>query len=279
MDLALTINGWIDEEVIFAQQLGSRQVFALVDRSSFDWDARSLARLANRISKAGLILAGLHASEAPGSAGGQEDAGLWLAHLAREAAAAGIGLLSFSKALFTKQRPVQSTLAALEAAQTGVKLALPLEVLSGIIRLSGKNPLSGEIARRNPPSLADILRSLPPFAGLDVPPGMLLRLLQDAALETAPDTRERQAFMERLCLVSFELAPGTGPFREANRDGFDDLVSACLRLRLRNSGYSGLIRLGRLPGWKGDTRDAHQARAYTTGYLRGVLQAIQSGEE
>ena len=256
MDLALTINGWIDEEVIFAQQLGSRQVFALVDRSSFDWDARPLVRLANRISKAGLILAGLYASEAPKGASGQEDADLWVAHLAREAAAAGIGLLSCSKALFTKRRPVQRTLAALEAAQTEVKMALPLAVLVG-----------------NPQSLADILRSLPPSAGLDVPPGMLLRLLQD----TAPDAGERQAFIEQLCLVSFEFAPGAGPFREANRDGFDNLLSACLRLR--RGGYPGLIRLGRLPGWKGDTSDAHQARAYTTGYLRGVLQAIQSGGE
>jgi hypothetical protein len=269
MDLALTINGWIDEEVIFAQQLGSRQVFALVERSSLDWDARSLTRLANRISKAGLILAGLHASEAPRSAGGQEDVDLWLAHLAQEAGATGIGLLSFSKALFTKRWHVQNSLAALEAAQTGVKLALPLAVLSGIIRLSGKNP----------PSLADSLRSLPPSVGLDVPPGMLLRLLQDTALETTPDAREGQAFMERLCLISFELASGAGPFREANREGFDDLLSACLHLHTPTTGYPGLIRLGRLPGWKGDTRDAHQARAYTTGYLRGVLQAILSGEE
>jgi hypothetical protein len=265
MDLALTINGWIDEEVIFAQQLGSRQVFALVNRSSLEWDARSLARLANRISKAGLILAGLHASEAPRGAGGQEDAGLWVAHLAREAAAARIGLLSFSKALFTKRQTVQSILAALEGAQTGVKLALPLEVLAG------------KSARVNHPNLADILRSLPPSAGLDVPPGILLRLLQDAALETTPDARQRQAVMDRLCLVSFELARGAGPFREANREGFDDLVSACLRLR--RGSYPGLIRLGKLSGWKGDSSDAHQARAYTTGYLRGVLQAIQSGGE
>jgi hypothetical protein len=267
MDLALTINGWIDEEVIFAQQLGSRQVFALVKRASLDGETWSLTRLANRISKAGLILAGLHACEAPRGAGGQEDADLWVAHLAREAVAAGIGLLSFSNALFTKRQTLQSSLAALDAAQTGVKLAIPLAVLTG------KNRLSGINSQANSPSLANTLSSLPPSAGLDVPPDRLLRLLQDSA----PEASERQAVMKRLCLVSFELAPGAGPFREANRDGFDELLSACLHLR--RGGYSGLIRLGRLPGWKGDTRDAHQARAYTVGYIRGVLQAIQSGEE
>jgi hypothetical protein len=227
-----------------------------VDRSSLEWDARSLTRLANRISKAGLILAGLHASEAPRGAGGQEDADPWVVKLAQEATAAGIGLLSCSKALFTKRRPIQNTLAALEASQTGVRLALPLAVLAA-----------------NPPSLAHILRNLPPSAGLDVPPDMLLRILKKAT----PEDGERQAFMERLFLVSFELTSGAGPFREANRDGFDDLLLACQRLR--RGGYPGLIRLGRLPGWKGDTREAHQARAYTTGYLRGVLQAIRNGEE
>ena len=272
MDLALTINGWIDEEVIFAQQLGARQVFAQVDNSqgtSPGWDRQSLARLANRIEKAGLVLAGLHATAAPARRERQEetpaDAAAWVVHLVQEAGAARIGFLSLSAALFTERRSAQNSITARlallaeAAAQAGVQLAVPLAPLL-------KEYPGGQSPER-------LLQSLPPSAGLDGSPGLLLDWLQN----TAPGSNPRQMIQDRLCLVSFEneRRPGSRSAGKLNGAGFDELLPVCWRLR--QAGFAGLIRLGRPAHWKGDTREGHQARAFTTGYLRAVLQAFQSG--
>jgi hypothetical protein len=257
MDLALTINGWIDEEIIFAQQLGARHVFAQVDNSS-GWDAQALARLANRIEKAGLVLAGLHASAAV-DAGQPAETLTWAARLAQEAGAARIILLSLSPALFPARRSAANPTSALlvpladAAAQAGVTLAIPVAAL-----------LKEFPGAANPEK---VLHSLPPSAGLDGSPGLLLDWLQ----KSGPEANLRQLTQDRLCLVSFENE--RRPARKQNSAGFDDLLSLCWRLR--QAGYPGLIRLGQPSRWKGDTRAGHHARAFTTGYLRAVLQAFQ----
>ena len=96
MDLALTINAWIDEEVMFAQQLGARHIFASMDplwAATPGWDAQSLTRLANRVEKAGLVLAGLYATPPV------KEPLAWTAQLLRDAAKAKIELLSLSATL------------------------------------------------------------------------------------------------------------------------------------------------------------------------------------
>jgi hypothetical protein len=257
MDLALTINGWIDEEVIFAQQLGARQVFAQVDGSqghSAGWDAQSLAKLANRIQKAGLVLAGLHAT-AP--ADGQAAPLAWAARLVQEAGTTGIGLLSLSTTLFpARQSAGKANLALLAplaetAARSGVKLAVPAVAL-GISRTAA--------------TPQNRLQSLPPFTGLNGTPEQLLAWLE----KSAPGSDQRQGILDRLCLVSLDYASRTGSRSGA---GLDELLG--VTWQLRRAGYTGLIRLGQPSRWKGDTRENHQARAYSTGYLRAVLQAFQ----
>jgi hypothetical protein len=259
MDLALTINGWIDEEVIFAQQLGARQVFARVD-SSPGWEAQSLTRLANRIEKAGLALAGLHAAGAPAGEERQGDTLAWLDGLVQEAGTARIGLLSLSAALFPARRSVDHLTAAQLASladtanRAGVKLAIPAAAL--------EKKQSVRQAQGSQGILDRVLQSLPPTAGLDGSPGLVLDWLE----KTAP----RQPDLVRLYLVSFENEQRTAG--KLNGAGFDELLPLCWRLR--EAGYRGLIRLGQPSRWKGDTRDGHHARAFATGYLRAVLQAF-----
>jgi hypothetical protein len=258
MDLALTINGWIDEEVIFAQQIGARHVFARVDSSQGqvpNWDAPSLSFLANRIEKAGLVLAGLHAAGT-----WQEGPSVWAAHLIQEAGTAGIGLLSLSAAFFPARRYAEKPILALltplaeAAARAGVKLAIP----AALLVKDGPGGLA---------ILASVLQSLPPSAGLEGSPGLLLKWLED----TDPGSNSRKLIQDRLCLVSFEN--GRRSAGKLSSAGIDELLPLCWRLR--QTGYPGLIRLGKLPQWKGDTREGHHARAFTTGYLRAVLQAFQ----
>jgi hypothetical protein len=270
MDLALTINGWIDEEVIFAQQLGAQYVFARVDCSrqntSQGGDAQSLASLANRIEKAGLALAGLHAVGAPAGEGRQEEALLWISRLVHEAGASRIGLLSLSAGILPARRPAENPRAlfmaglAEAAERAGVKLAIPAAALAK------KRP--GEKTQVSP---EEMLKSLPSSAGLNGSPGMLLEWLQKTG---SGDTLSR-LIREKLFLVSVETERGRVSRSAGRLPGaeFDDLLAACWRLR--QAGYPGLIRLGEPARWKGDTRADNHARAFSTGYLRAVLQAFQ----
>jgi hypothetical protein len=261
MDLALTINGWIDEEVIFAQQLGAQHVFAQVDISQSSlpgWDSQSLARMANRIDKAGLALAGVHLTGAIGRAERRDEALAWAARLAQEAGSAKIPLLSLSGALFTELRPALASLSE-AAAYAGVKLAIPLAAMVKE-RSGGKS----EGQALTPESVLD---SLPISAGLDGSPELLLDWLQNAAQMS----NLRQIVLDRLLLVSYEN--DRRPGKKLDGCEFDNLMPVCWRLR--QAGYLGLIRLGRPSQWKGDSREGHQARAFATGYLRGVLQAFQ----
>jgi hypothetical protein len=247
MDLALTVNAWIDEELIFAQQLGARQVFAAADPGWKDapgWDAAALAKLANRVEKAGLLLAGLYASTAPAA-----EPQAWALRLVMDAGAAKIGLVSLAPAFLPARRAEKAAPAAwpplVEAAQqAGVKLALPAARLPGA----------------RPGARAGLPHDLTANAGLDAVSALALRWLEQT------DSAARGRFLERLLLVSFEGLPTRpGP-------GLDDLLPLCLRLR--ESGYAGLVRLGLPARWKGDTPAAHQARAFSTGFLRGVLHSI-----
>jgi hypothetical protein len=266
MDLALTINGWIDEEVIFAQQLGARHVFARVDNhpgGSPGNDAQSLAHLANRIEKAGLILAGLRTGVLSNGRGDEENLA-WVARLIHEAGEAKIDLLSLAAALFTaRQSSVASVMAKIHplaemAERAGVRLAIPARILV-------REPVRG-----SPTNLANVLHSLPPSAGLDGSTDQPLDRLSKAAEGSDP----RRLIRDRLFLVSWEN-DGRAAHKN-NGDGYDGLLSVCWRLR--QAGYNGLIRLGQPSRWKGDTIDRHHARAYTTGYFRAVLQAFQRAE-
>ena len=224
MDLALTINAWIDEEVIFAQQIGAKQVIARIDARTET--AVPVDALANRVTQAGLTLAGLYCEGARANAETKD----WLEGLLRAAGGAKIGLMALAPALLPADWP---TLAE-AAAQSGVKLAIPSQKIPGGL----KTKLPG------------------PCVGLDVTPGRLLDGLEHAA----PGTEAR------VFLVSFEREAQDG-------GGFEDLLRVCWRLR--QAGYTGLIRIGAPSHWKGDTREGHRALAYTTGFLRAALQTFK----
>ena len=236
MDLALTIDGWIDEEIIFAQQLGARRVFAQVNG---DEDAGALAALANRIEKAGLIPAGLHAAPAAGQP--TEVVLSKVSQLALAAKPAGFGLLNSPVGLRGKALAQLSQ----AAGQAGVELVIPLAALG---------------LRAADLSLDTVVGALPSAAGCDVPPAVVL-----GWLDAAPG----KALPSELRLVSFENE--RHPAERQSCD-YDELLLACWRLR--QAGYTGDVRVGRPVHWKGDSLANHQARAYLTGYLRGALQAF-----
>jgi hypothetical protein len=249
MDLALTINAWIDEEIMFAQQLGARSVFARVDAqpgSAPGWDGQHLSWLANRVEKAGLALAGLQAAEIPVSGSAMTESALdGAVRLIAAAGAANIGLVNLAAGAAVRSEELPALAEA--AARAGVKLALPAALLAGAT------------ARPSAAGLVEALRGLPDSAGLNASADLLPDWLQQAA-------------PSRLYLVSIENEQRPTGKRSSAR--FDELLPICWRLR--QAGYTGLIRLGQPSKWKGDTSEDHQARAFSAGYFRAALQAFTS---
>jgi hypothetical protein len=105
---------------------------------------------------------------------------------------------------------------------------------------------------------------------LEATPELLLGWLQDA--QTEPGLAK--SILDKLFLVSFENERQRDPQSAVGPTGaaFDDLLAVCFRLQ--QAGYAGLIRLGQPSQWKTDSRQRHRARAYSAGYLRGVLQGL-----
>jgi hypothetical protein len=272
MDLALTVNGWIDEEVIFAQQLGAKSVFAQVDlhQAALPEDAQSLAGLANRIAKAGLNLAGLSVVN-PRQPGEKQRRLGWTRRLdltlrlIQAAGGAGIRLLCLPASLFPAAQSPASIVKPLfeSATYTGVRLALPASRL--LSRLPGGQ---AEGSRGIPLDLLHSLRG--DFLGLEVDPSLLL-----GWLESSPSTESLQQLMRKLFVVSFEGKRQAGqPSSQVPDDGLDALLAVCWHLR--QDGYASLVRLGQPAHWKGDSREGHCALAFSAGYLRAVLQAFQA---
>ncbi len=297
MNLTLTINAWLDEDVIFAQQLGVSHVFAQVDLRQVIsplWDPRSLAGLHNRIEKAGLTLAGICAVIPPQNRGlqsgrQQADELELVCRLIEAAGAAGIGLVRPPTLLVPPlrlksgresqtthdraQKKLSTSLRRLAeiAARAEVKLAIPVD-----------RPLNdllspGNQDQANQGILSGLLESLQnPWMGVDGMPGLLLNFLHESpSARPHPSTiTPRQLLWDKIFLVTLEnsLYRGSKPVLTRLDAGGVDMIALCWHLK--QAGYSGLVRLGEQPHWKGDSQVGHRAQAFATGYLRAVLQAI-----
>ena len=297
MDLALTVNGWLDEDIIFAQQLGVNQVLAQVDLyqvASPEWDPHSLAGLHNRIEKARMNLVGISAtipSRKRGVPGLKKAEVLSLVcRLIETAGTAGIRLVRPPTWLFqfptfgsgseklNRLDPAWKKLTtalqhlAEKATRTGVKLAIPAD-----------HPITdlltpGNQEKGNQGMLLDLLESLEnPFMGLDVTPDLLLNFLQElpsTGLNSSAGNRQQPPW-DKVFLVTLENQEVNGsiPVKARLDSGAVDLIALCWRLK--QAGYAGLVRLGEQPHWPGDSQAGHRAQSFGAGYLKAVLEAVQ----
>jgi D-mannonate dehydratase len=298
VNLALTVNGWLDEDVIFAQQLGVNYVLAQVDLYqvvSPAWDPLSLAGLHNRIEKAGLTLVGISSVITPKNRGLQPrlkkgEALELVCRLIEAAGSAGIGLVrpptwlfqfpTFGSGVETlnpldpawKKLTTALQHLAETATRTGVKLAIPVDhPLTDLL-------MAGNQEKGNQGMLLDLLESLEnPYMGLDVTPELLLYFLQEhasAGLNPSKSNRHQPPW-DKLFLVTLENSEyrESKPIKARLDAGAVDLIALCWRLK--RAGYAGLVRLGEQPHWLGDSQTGHRAQSFGAGYLKAVLEAVQ----
>jgi mannonate dehydratase len=300
MKLALTVDAWVDEELIFAQQLGVTHVLAdppLPLSGSLAWDERSLAALRNRVEKAGLELAGLERlpHRLDRTPEGEREAALeTVCRLIRSAGAAGIRLLGYDWpspagrperrtagrggarcAAYTRSGapPPAAAGPQWDILSRFLERALPAAEAAGV-RLACRpgDPLAdpeasilgtGEGARQ-------LMERFPsPCHGLDLSPAVAAAA-PDADL---PDLIRSMGSGQRIFLVAARNIRGTFPsFSETFPDEGDIDLFATL-LGLQEAGFDGVVRPGPQPAMVEDTGWGHKAQGFAVGYLRALLQA------
>ncbi|MEW6755919.1 MAG: mannonate dehydratase [Candidatus Latescibacterota bacterium] len=295
--LALTVDPWVDEEVIFAQQLGAEKLVAhaVLPGTGGEWDTGTLRALRNRVEQTGLRLAGLDSLPCPfdqalrGTPEGdaQAEAACRFVHAA---GAAGIPLVGVDldvphaagRALRTDQEgadgpggPDAAHLASLErflervapvARQAGVRLAcriggagLPVSRTprSSVAASPGPHPAEREADWER---LARILSG--PWIGLDLP-------LRPAVLALATV----RGLGERILLATDCPSPQAPADFTGEADG---LLVEVVRV-LRQGGFAGCLRPARYPSAGDESGERHEAMALGLGYLRALLQGTEPG--
>ena len=241
MYLALCVEYGRDDQLIFAQQLGVEHVVMAVEC----WDAASLAHAKNRVEQATLTLAGLEGLSLAGCRGRTNgfagDRGEW--HWSRSGGAA------------TGWRPRAS-------GTWGALVGMPVRASS------------------DPPGLARILAAADAanvrlalgadVAGVGV--DLDLAITREGAYRRSRARALIEECGERLLIArAGNVAAGRQAFLN---EGEVDLPQALLALQ--RVGFAGPLCAGPPPGLVGDTDWGHKGRAYDLGYLRAVLQTIES---
>lgn len=236
MYIALSVVYGRDDQLIFAQQLGVEQVVMTVNH----WDQATLARAKNRVEKSTLALVGLE-----GLALG--DAAAASAAL-RAAGAVGIGLVAAAGGAMGTREPAGRGEALVgQPSRPEIDAAAVAPIVAAANAAGVKLALAGDVAG----------------AGVD---------LDLAALAGADPAALVNEYGDRLLMVRIgNVSSGREAFLN---DGEIDLPGVLLALK--RSGFTGPVRAGLPPGIVGDSEWGHKGRAYDLGYLKAVLQTIES---
>ena len=305
MKLALTVNCWMDEELMFAQQFGADQVFAEATPNSGPglWDAGVLRSMRNRVEKAGLELAGINGLPLPlertrlGETGRDAEIAAVCKFIAH-AGEAGVPLLCYE---WThrgggdiERRPDGrggALVASAEAPNRGdaflipewhpllyfLERALPMAEKAGV-RIGYCPPdiflasSGGQATLNSVEGVKHLMAATAsPIHGLD------FRFSIFAGTPEADVVEAARFFASngKLFLVTADNLCSSSLVTEAFLDeGTIDSVSvlrAC-----RESGFRGTLRPGRQPVMTDDTEWGHKAQALAVGYLRALLQGLNT---
>jgi|GEM_PF-2471962 len=242
MHIALSVQFGRDDQLIFAQQLGVEHVVAHVERR---WDVETLTALKNRVEKTGLKLAGVEALLTTDT---QEAVAA-----VRAAGAAGIELISCVAGPPTRdqRQPTGRGGALVDSDKTTAATIVP-QGAEAIV----------EVAQEAGVSIAWTGKSAHAGGGLDLP---LDRLGDDPAAALAA--------LEAPVLIA--RAWNRRGSEQAFLDDGDTKLPRVL-LALKEAQFTGLLLASPPPGIAGDSEWGHKGRAFDLGYLKAIVQTIQS---
>lgn len=310
MNLAMTVNVWHDEHIIFAQQLSATHILAqatLPDGNDGKWNCQVLSAMRNRVEKAGLAFAGLDSLPLPysravlGVPGWEEEIPPILDFL-RCAADAGVNSLGYrwvtSAAAPKRHTPIgrgnafvrsESAAPPLRSKNTGrdrlikfLEAILPTAQNAGISLIY--SPTSSlthtDILPLDFPTEIGDLKWLAsqiaePCHGIDFNPGVIFDLAYPVYTQTQFEETILD-LMDRGKILLFSAANRQIDDNQKRETFLNEGIINIPRILalLKRRGYQGIIRADSQPVLDGDTAWGHKAQAYAIGYLRAVCQAI-----
>lgn len=289
MKLALTVNCWSDEDLMFAQQFGVNHIVAeavMPSPDAVDWNESVLAGLRNRVEKAGLELIGienlpyLYQKAILGEPGRDEEIEV-ICRFIRNAGAAGISILRYRWTVLdynptnripnTDEQRWDHLTYFLErvipvAEKAGVKMAchpdhLSLSALPDVPRILS----SVEGLKR----LLEIVNS--PCNGLDFCQGTIAMMPGTDVIEAIRlFGLKEKIFLVHLSNPKGRLSSLTEVFMD---EGDTDILRALQTYR--EVGFDGAIRPVQPPEIVDDTDWGHKGKAFAVGYLRALLQVAE----
>lgn len=311
MNLAMTVNVWHDEHIIFAQQLSATHILAqaaLPDGSDGRWDRQVLSAMRNRVEKAGLTFAGLDSLPLPynrailGVPGWEEEIPPILDFL-HSAAESGVNLVCYrwitSAAMPTHRTPIGRGNALVRSSTAKNQPSHPaktsrdrlLKFLEAILPIAQNagislvySPTSSlthtDILPLDFPTEIDDLKWLAshiaePCHGIDFNPGVIFDLSKPGFNQIQLE----EMMLELMDKAKILLVSAANRQIDDNqkREAFlnEGIINFPRILHLlKQRGYQAIIRADSQPVLDGDTAWGHKAQAYAIGYLRAVFQAI-----
>lgn len=305
MNLALTVNCWMDEELMFAQQLGADQVLAeaIPKDANGLWDTDVLRSMRNRVEKAGLGLAGINQLPFPLEQTIRGDIGRdteieAVCRFIENAGVVGVPLLCYEWSppgvvQITRSPDGRGGALVASAVRTNGSAApsAPIEdyllyFLERVLPVAEKagvqlayRPADVFIASSDGQTTLNSIEGVKRLMAAAASPshGLDFRFSVFAGAPDA-DVIEAARFFGsegKLFLVTADNLRGSSPITEAFIDeGSIDLVSA-LRA-CHEAGFTGALRPGRQPVMTNDTDWGHKAQALALGYLRALLQGLNA---
>ena len=293
MQLALALDAWQDDDLMFAQQLGVTDVLATVNPGpdGRTWDAALLAGVRHRVETAGLVFAGLeglwpHENIVLGRPGREEEIEK-LCGFVRDAGAGGIPLIAYRWGLSDSRRvsrtPAQETPSSITDEQMWdhlgcfVSRLVPAAAQAGVrMACHPDDPATASRSRAVPilnsaEALTRLLDMAPsPFHGLDFCHGCVASMPGVDLVEAIRSFGGRQ----KIFTVHVGNPGGRGPEAAAafRDEGDTDMVRA-LQTHV-DAGFDGPLRPCRSPGLLGDTEWGHKGHAFSIGYLRALFQSL-----
>ena len=306
MKLALALDCQQDEDLIFAQQLGVTHIVARIAQA-VDTGLENLpplASLRNRVEKAGMAFAGVdglrpHEKIILGQPGRDEEIKSFCQFI-QNAGAAGIPLVGYSWALpggpqtaripkgrgesYISARDQQESHLTLTSEQAWENLTYFLERIIPAAEATGvkmachpddppTTSAGGIPSILNSVESLERLLDISPCShhGLDFCQGAVAAMPDADLFETIRLFGLKQKiFMAHLSNPKGKLPDATEAFLD---EGDTNMVQA-LQTYLK-VGFDGVLRPACTPGMLEDTEWGHKGHAFSVGYLRAVLQALE----
>ncbi|MCL5995815.1 MAG: mannonate dehydratase [Chloroflexi bacterium] len=305
MELALTLNCWNDEDLVFAQQFGVNHILAqpiLPAPGVQRWDERALAALRNRVEQAGLQLVGFDGLPCPldrsvrGETGRDDEIAV-ASQFITAAGAAGIPLITYGWALSqhtpSSRMPVGrgqshvNRVAApiadpMRATQTGwesytyfLARVIPVAERANVRLACQPNSPFKPGLLNSTAALQQLLDTAPSHChGLDLQHGALTHMpaadLLQAIQHFVKQGRVFCAQAQHIDVRTEGIAEGFLDERSTTGPAMLDVLQA-----YRAAGYNGDLRPAPPPGVTGDTEWGHKGHAFHAGYLKSLLQVAR----